>query len=111
MSVRNGYLETCGYVHGFFPRSLSESRCSSIWVTRRTSSIVVMPLRTLFQPSSRNVRMPPSMARAAMVEDAARPIILHSAAGNCWQPHVKNFKPHDNSQYNFSRFEDVWLDK
>jgi peptide/nickel transport system substrate-binding protein len=24
---------------------------------------------------------------------------------------VKNFKPHDNSQYNFSRFEDVWLDK
>jgi peptide/nickel transport system substrate-binding protein len=46
-----------------------------------------------------------------LVEDAARPIILHSSAGNCWQPHVKNYKPHDNSQYNFSRFEDVWLDK
>jgi peptide/nickel transport system substrate-binding protein len=24
---------------------------------------------------------------------------------------VKNFKPHDNSQYNNLRFEDVWLDK
>jgi peptide/nickel transport system substrate-binding protein len=46
-----------------------------------------------------------------LVEDAARPIILHSSAGNCWQPHVKNFKPHDNSQYNNLRFEDVWLDK
>ena len=44
-------------------------------------------------------------------EDAARPIILHSSAGNCWQPHVKNFRPHDNSQYNNLRFEDVWLDK
>jgi peptide/nickel transport system substrate-binding protein len=46
-----------------------------------------------------------------LVEDAARPVILHSAAGNCWQPHVRNFKPHDNSQYNNLRFEDVWLDK
>jgi peptide/nickel transport system substrate-binding protein len=46
-----------------------------------------------------------------LVDDAARPIILHSSAGNCWQPHVKNYKPHDNSQYNFSRFEDVWLDR
>ena len=46
-----------------------------------------------------------------LVEDAARPIILHGSAGNCWQPHVKNFKPHDNSQYNNLRFEDVWLDK
>ena len=46
-----------------------------------------------------------------LVEDAARPIILHSSAGNCWQPYVKNFKPHDNSQYNNLRFEDVWLDK
>jgi peptide/nickel transport system substrate-binding protein len=46
-----------------------------------------------------------------LVEDAARPVILHSAAGNCWQPYVRNFKPHDNSQYNNLRFEDVWLDK
>jgi peptide/nickel transport system substrate-binding protein len=46
-----------------------------------------------------------------LVEDAARPIILHSSAGNCWQPYVKNFHPHDNSQYNNLRFEDVWLDK
>ena len=46
-----------------------------------------------------------------LVEDAARPIILHSSAANCWQPHVKNFRPHDNSQYNNLRFEDVWLDK
>ena len=39
------------------------------------------------------------------------PVILHSSAANCWQPHVKNFKPHSNSQYNNLRFEDVWLDK
>jgi peptide/nickel transport system substrate-binding protein len=46
-----------------------------------------------------------------LVEDAARPVIQHNSAGNCWQPHVKNFRPHSNSQYNNSRFEDVWLDK
>lgn len=46
-----------------------------------------------------------------LVDDAARPVILHSSAGNCWQPYVKNFHPHDNSQYNNLRFEDVWLDK
>jgi hypothetical protein len=46
-----------------------------------------------------------------LVEDAARPIILHSSAGNCWQPHVKDFRPYDNSQYNNLRFEEVWLDK
>jgi peptide/nickel transport system substrate-binding protein len=46
-----------------------------------------------------------------LVEDAARPVILHSSAGNCWQPYVKGYKPHDNSQYNNVRFEDVWLDK
>src|SRR5205814_1624592 len=46
-----------------------------------------------------------------LAEDAARPIIVHSSAGNCWQPYVKNFRPHDNSQYNNLRFEDVWLDK
>ncbi len=46
-----------------------------------------------------------------LVEDAARPIIMSSAAGNCWQPYVRNFAPHDNSQYNNLRFEEVWLDK
>lgn len=46
-----------------------------------------------------------------LVEDAARPVILHSSAANCWQPYVKGYQPHDNSQYNNLRFEDVWLDK
>jgi peptide/nickel transport system substrate-binding protein len=46
-----------------------------------------------------------------LVEDAARPVILHSSAGNCWQPYVKGYKPHDNSQYNNLRWEDVWLDR
>jgi peptide/nickel transport system substrate-binding protein len=46
-----------------------------------------------------------------LAEDAARPSIVWGAAGNCWQPYVKNFRPHDNSQYNNTRFEDVWLDK
>jgi peptide/nickel transport system substrate-binding protein len=46
-----------------------------------------------------------------LADDAARPIILFGIAGNCWQPYVRNFHPHDNSQYNNLRFEDVWLDK
>jgi peptide/nickel transport system substrate-binding protein len=46
-----------------------------------------------------------------LVDDAARPIILSGVAGNCWQPYVRNFAPHENSQYNNLRFEDVWLDK
>jgi peptide/nickel transport system substrate-binding protein len=46
-----------------------------------------------------------------LAEDAARPSILWAAVGNCWQPYVKGFHPHDNSQYNYTRFEDVWLDK
>src|SRR5437879_422705 len=46
-----------------------------------------------------------------LAEDAARPSVLWGAVGNCWQPYVKNFHPHDNSQYNNLRFEDVWLDK
>jgi peptide/nickel transport system substrate-binding protein len=46
-----------------------------------------------------------------LAEDAARPSILWGAAGNCWQPYVKGYHPHDNSQYNNTRFEDVWLDR
>jgi peptide/nickel transport system substrate-binding protein len=46
-----------------------------------------------------------------LVEDAARPIIEHDSGGTCWQPYVKNFAMHDNSIYNNTRFEDVWLDK
>ena len=46
--------------------------CSSIWVTRNTSSMVVTPAFTLFQPSVRSVRMPASIARAAMVVAGAR---------------------------------------
>jgi peptide/nickel transport system substrate-binding protein len=46
-----------------------------------------------------------------LIEDAARPSIVWQTAANCWQPYVKGYKPHDNSQYNNLRFEDVWLDK
>jgi len=46
-----------------------------------------------------------------LVDDAARPIVLAGIAGNCWQPYVRNFHPHNNSQYNNLRFEDVWLEK
>jgi peptide/nickel transport system substrate-binding protein len=46
-----------------------------------------------------------------LVDDAARPIIISSVAANCWQPYVRNYTPHDNSQYNTLRFEEVWLDK
>jgi len=46
-----------------------------------------------------------------LVEDGARPIIMHDVGGTCWQPYVKGFTMHDNSIYNNLRFEDVWLDK
>jgi peptide/nickel transport system substrate-binding protein len=46
-----------------------------------------------------------------LVDDAARPTIISSVAANCWQPYVRNYTPHDNSQYNSLRFEEVWLDK
>jgi peptide/nickel transport system substrate-binding protein len=46
-----------------------------------------------------------------LVDDAARPNIISNVAANCWQPYVRNYIPHDNSQYNSLRFEDVWLDK
>ena len=46
-----------------------------------------------------------------LAEDAARPSIIWFTAANCWQPYVKGYKPHDNSQYNYLRWEDVWLDK
>jgi peptide/nickel transport system substrate-binding protein len=46
-----------------------------------------------------------------LVEDAARPSIVWQTAANCWQPYVKGYMPHDNSQYNNLRFENVWLDK
>lgn len=44
-------------------------------------------------------------------EDVARPIILHSRAGTCWQPNVKGLTVMVNSSYNGYRYEDVWLDK
>jgi peptide/nickel transport system substrate-binding protein len=46
-----------------------------------------------------------------LVEDAARPSIVWQTAATCWQPYVKGFRTHDNSQYNNLRWEDVWLDK
>jgi peptide/nickel transport system substrate-binding protein len=44
-------------------------------------------------------------------EDVARPTILHSRAGSCWQPYVKNITIMTNSSYNGYRYEDVWMDK
>ncbi len=46
-----------------------------------------------------------------LVEDTARPVIQFSVAGNCWHSYVRNYVPHDNSQYNYVRYEEVWLDK
>ena len=44
-------------------------------------------------------------------EDVARPMILHSRAGTCWQPHLKGMTMMVNSSYNGYRYEDLWLDK
>lgn len=46
-----------------------------------------------------------------LVEDVARPIIMHNRGAACWHPHVKNMSIMVNSIYNGWRWEDVWLDK
>jgi peptide/nickel transport system substrate-binding protein len=46
-----------------------------------------------------------------LAADVARPIIMHSHAGACWYPYVKNVTIMVNSIYNGWRFEDVWMDK
>jgi peptide/nickel transport system substrate-binding protein len=50
-------------------------------------------------------------AERKIVEDVARPIILHNRAGTCWYPHLKGVVPSGNSVYNSWRFENAWLDK
>ena len=46
-----------------------------------------------------------------LIQDVARPTILHRKAATCWHPHVKGLVLQQNSIYNNWRFEDVWLDK
>ena len=46
-----------------------------------------------------------------IVEDVARPIILHNRAATCWHPHVRGVTSHVNSLYNSWRMENAWLDK
>jgi len=43
-------------------------------------------------------------------EDVARPIILHTRGGTCWQPTVHGYTPMTNSSYNGYRFEDLWIE-
>lgn len=50
-------------------------------------------------------------AERKIVEDVARPIILHNKAATCWAPHVKGVTSHVNSLYNSWRMENAWLDK
>ena len=46
-----------------------------------------------------------------LAEDGARPVIYHSRAATCWQPHVKSYVHQENSIYNAWRFDEIWLDK
>jgi peptide/nickel transport system substrate-binding protein len=50
-------------------------------------------------------------AERKIVEDVARPIILHNRSGTCWQPHVRGVTSHINSLYNSWRMENAWLDR
>ncbi len=50
-------------------------------------------------------------AERKIVEDVARPIILHNKAATCWAPYVKGVTSHINSLYNSWRMEQAWLDK
>ena len=57
---------------GCLVSSTSDCRCSSVWVTRSTSSMVVLAALTFFQPSLRKVLMPFSIDLAAITEELAR---------------------------------------
>jgi peptide/nickel transport system substrate-binding protein len=46
-----------------------------------------------------------------LIEDNARPVLLHPRAASCLQPRVKGLTLMVNSIYNGSRLEDVWLDR
>jgi peptide/nickel transport system substrate-binding protein len=46
-----------------------------------------------------------------LVEDAARPIIMHNRAATCWHPHLKGHVLHENAIYNNWRLDGVWLEK
>ena len=46
-----------------------------------------------------------------IAQEGARSIIQHTVLADCWQPYVKGYVVHNNSFYNNTRFEDVWLDK
>ena len=46
-----------------------------------------------------------------LVADVARPVIYHGNNATCWHPHVKGYIQQENSIYNNSRYEEVWLDK
>lgn len=50
-------------------------------------------------------------AERKIVEDVARPIILHNRAATCWHPYVRGVTSHVNSLYNSWRMENAWLDK
>ncbi|MBI4083365.1 MAG: ABC transporter substrate-binding protein [Candidatus Lambdaproteobacteria bacterium] len=43
--------------------------------------------------------------------DGARPMLVYRKDFYAHWPYVKNYVPHVSSIYNFSRFENVWLDK
>ncbi len=46
-----------------------------------------------------------------LLEDVARPVIYHGNNATCWHPHVKGYVQQENSIYNNSRYEDVWLER
>ena len=44
-----------------------------------------------------------------LIEDDARPILLHPPGANCREPYLKGLTTMVNSIYNCSQFEDLWL--
>lgn len=46
-----------------------------------------------------------------LVEEFARPVILHGIGNTCWHPELKGLVLQHNSIYNGWRLEDVWLDR
>ena len=46
-----------------------------------------------------------------MVQVGTRPILGWGKQYAVYWPHVKNFPQHENSIYNVSRLQDVWLDR
>ena len=97
-------------------RTPSSSRTTA--AARSAISQAIAPRRSTGSWSNSRRRLDPKKRLALVNEidrklqaDGARPILGWGKQHWVHWPHVKNWVTHENSIYNISRRQDVWLDK